>query len=249
MKQISDKKSYLIILLIILAAGFAGFLYINVFVLQKAQWTLLQALSEYTGRRVTLESMRLHPFKGVVLENIILYDEERPVIGIPEVYSGFFFPALTQKGVIVPQVTVSKPVVALTMGDPSGIAPEIILKSLARPSIGRLANYIIIGDATVLRKTADSLKKKLLPAGANINLLDLKNVPDRSFSFGRESAVYGKASIEYIKKAYILVRSKKADCVVTGPINKAAIKMAGFRFPGHTVYLAHLSGAKKFVMK
>lgn len=140
-----------------------------------------------------------------------------------------------------------KPIVALTMGDPSGIGPEIILKNLARPAIRRLANYIIIGDAKVLQNTAASIKK-LSPIKGYVNLLDLKNVPSRSFSFGGERAIYGKASIEYIEKAYDLIKSNIADCVVTGPINKSAVKKAGFKFPGHTEYLASLSGVKKFVM-
>jgi 4-hydroxythreonine-4-phosphate dehydrogenase len=163
------------------------------------------------------------------------------------------------------------------MGDPSGIGPEIILRSLAKTSIRRLASYIIVGDASVLQKTTAALSKshKLLlksihiipnspsaPLGSGysaksfvdlsrtseVSLLDLKNVPASSFSFGKESAIYGKASVEYIEKAYRLVEAGVADCLVTSPINKSSANKAGFEFPGHTEYLADLSGTNKFVM-
>jgi len=164
----------------------------------------------------------------------------------------------------------SNPIVALTMGDPSGVGPEIICKSLAEPAIGQLASYIIVGDENVLRKTADSLgpsyksffkklqaisestptfEKKLYTSRTRyMGILDLKNVPVKSFSFGKEDAVYGKASVEYIEKAFGLVKANIADCIVTAPINKSSVKKAGFKFPGHTEYLAGLSGATRFVM-
>lgn len=161
----------------------------------------------------------------------------------------------------------NKVVVALTLGDPSGIGPEIILKSLAKPSIRRLASFIIVGDKNVLQKTSIFLSryyKKFLKKSqvisrhdykfkreiyeGHISLIDLKNVAINSFSFGKERATYGKASVDYIEKAYELVKANIADCMVTAPINKSAIKKAGFKFPGHTEYFASLQGAKKFVM-
>lgn len=186
----------------------------------------------------------------------------------------------------------NKPIVALTMGDPAGIGPEIIVKALAKSPIRRLANYVIVGDITTLEKSAISLnrhhkllierlqvislhpptpldsksrcmdntraskhlteprfKKKLFASyNKHITLLDLKNVPVGSFSFGGEKAAHGKASVEYITRAYDLVRANIVDCVVTAPINKSAVRMSGFRFPGHTEYFASLAGAKKFVM-
>ena len=81
-----------------------------------------------------------------------------------------------------------------------------------------------------------------------IKIIDLKNVSLKSFSFGRQKAAYGKASIEYIKKARELLRTGMADCVVTAPINKNSIRKAGFKFPGHTEFFASSSSAKKFVM-
>ena len=142
----------------------------------------------------------------------------------------------------------NKPVLALAMGDPSGVGPEIILKSLARASVRRVANFIIVGDAKVLRKNAGRLGGSHKPLFKKIQIIDLKNVSTGSFSFGKEKASYGRASVQYIRKAYELIRAGIADCIVTAPINKSAATKAGFAFPGHTEFLAGISGAKKFVM-
>lgn len=165
---------------------------------------------------------------------------------------------------------------ALTMGDPAGIGPEIILRALAKPSVKNLADYIIVGDSKILNKTKDTLSRrrisrlkdlsKVYPVrdrllldsrfwlsnsfSNGVNILDLENVPMSGFSFGKENAACGKASIEYIGRAFDLVKSGAADGMVTAPINKAAARKSGFQFPGHTEYLASLSGADadNFVM-
>ncbi|MDD5679676.1 MAG: 4-hydroxythreonine-4-phosphate dehydrogenase PdxA [Candidatus Omnitrophica bacterium] len=145
----------------------------------------------------------------------------------------------------------SKPSLVLTMGDPAGIGPEIILKALAKPAVKNLANYIIVGDLKILNKTKSILNKYRIPCLndlSQINILDLKNVPMSGFCFGKEKAVYGRASIEYIKKAFELIEQGIADGMVTAPINKSAVRKSGFPFPGHTEYLASLAGVKNFVM-
>lgn len=168
----------------------------------------------------------------------------------------------------------SRPVLALTMGDPSGIGPEVILKALSKSRVKNLADYIIIGDLKVLSRTKAILdrhhipclkdlskinlvKDKLLLSGhlrlsnsfpIGLNILDLENVSLAGFSFGKEDAAYGRASIEYIRRAFDLVRSGVADGMVTAPINKSAARKSGFSFPGHTEYLANLARVDDFVM-
>ena len=146
----------------------------------------------------------------------------------------------------------NKPVLALTMGDPSGIGAEIILKSLAKNSVKRLADYILVGDSRILHKTSSFLKrhqkKSCKFSSGSVAILDLKNVPLASFSFGKERRAYGKAAIEYIEKACGLVRANIADGIVTAPINKSSAKKAGFNFPGHTEFLADSFGIEEFVM-
>jgi 4-hydroxythreonine-4-phosphate dehydrogenase len=164
----------------------------------------------------------------------------------------------------------NKPIVVLTMGDPAGIGPEIILRSLSKPFIRKLASYIIVGDIKILQKTATYLgrfykaflnrvqvisdrslifrKRVYAIQKEYVALLDLDNVSIRSFVFGKERGSYGKASVEYIKRAYGLVKANIADCIVTAPISKTAVQKAGFKFPGHTEYFAAVSGVKKFAM-
>ncbi|MDP3789615.1 MAG: 4-hydroxythreonine-4-phosphate dehydrogenase PdxA [Candidatus Omnitrophota bacterium] len=150
------------------------------------------------------------------------------------------------------------------MGDPAGIGPEIILKAIARPAVKNLADYIIIGDLKILNMAKDFLDKYHVPClnpaplylpykkrnftRCGVSILDLKNMPIPGFSSGRESVACGKASVEYIRRAFDLVRSGAADGMVTAPINKSAARKSGFQFPGHTEYLASLSGVDDFVM-
>lgn len=142
----------------------------------------------------------------------------------------------------------SKVSIAITMGDPSGIGPEITLKALAKSSIRSLADFIIVGDKKVLQKSARSLNKACLHLLRKTEIMDLGNVAVKSFSFGKQKASYGGASIKYIQKAYELVEAKRVSGIVTSPINKSSVKKAGFKFPGHTEFLASLAGTSKFVM-
>jgi len=153
----------------------------------------------------------------------------------------------------------NKPVIAITTGDPSGIGPEVTLKALLRPHIKDLAHYIIVGDLKTLLATAgrfglclDSFKfgsgavtKRIgrtgsvpVADGDLITLLDLDNMQQKKLKFGKESAVYGKASVEYLQKGLELIKEGIAECIVTAPINKAAARKAGFRFPGQTEFFA-----------
>ena len=153
----------------------------------------------------------------------------------------------------------NKPSICITMGDPSGVGAEIITKSLSSPEIGKLASFIIIGDAPVFKKayvlTKASFRYKVIKhaSGMNFNdcsilLLDLHNVDSKNFKYGCHRAEYGKAAIDYIKKAYSLVKGQRAAALVTAPINKYSAKQAGFKYQGHTEYLKYLTKSKNAVM-
>jgi 4-hydroxythreonine-4-phosphate dehydrogenase len=130
----------------------------------------------------------------------------------------------------------SKIRVAITMGDPSGVGPALIAKGL--PQVHRDAEYIVIGDASVLKRVGP------LPQ----HCIDMRNVPQEKFSFGLVRREYGRASIEYIDKALELIARGEAECLVTCPISKQAVHLAGFEFPGHTGYLAARAGVRHTVM-
>lgn len=131
--------------------------------------------------------------------------------------------------------------VGITIGDPSGLGPAITLKAVNR--LKNLANFVIIGDKWVFDKIKNSKFK-----AQNYNLIDLDNVSHKNFSFGKICAEYGRASIEYLDKALELIKNGEIDCLVTCPISKEATSLSGFKYAGHTEYLAKRTHSKNKVM-
>ena len=131
------------------------------------------------------------------------------------------------------------------MGDPAGIGTEIILKALEKREIFKYCIPIIVGDKDFLKKTAKTLKFQFHISKSNI--IDLKNIP-KNFTIGRPSRVSGKAAVEYIKSAVSLAKDKKVDAIVTAPISKEAIHMAGYKYPGHTEMLAEFTDTRDYAM-
>jgi 4-phospho-D-threonate 3-dehydrogenase / 4-phospho-D-erythronate 3-dehydrogenase len=160
---------------------------------------------------------------------------------------------------------VPKPVVAVTMGDPAGVGPEICLLSLTTPAVTDAVRPILIGDAARLElaRTALSTSGRLshvLPsprviagpadavfAPGSMELIDLQNVPP-SVAWGKVSAGAGRAAFEYLQHATRLARAGAIDAICTAPLNKEAWKIAGVPFPGHTEALAHLSRSTRYAM-
>jgi 4-hydroxythreonine-4-phosphate dehydrogenase len=151
-----------------------------------------------------------------------------------------------------------KPLLGITMGDPAGIGPEVIVKALARPVVRRLCRPVVIGSPEVLAKTACALKVRVkvrrvtapnvkTPAGV-IPVLDPLPEPLGPFTPGRVSKETGAAQALYIKEAVRLALERRIAAIVTAPINKEAINLAGYLYPGHTEMLADLTGAKEVGM-
>lgn len=140
--------------------------------------------------------------------------------------------------------------IGLTLGDPSGIGPEIALA--ATSAFKEKADFTVIGDKWVFDKAiVRSSRHRVIGGQAKFRVsrfIDLENVPHKGFSFGKIRGEYGKASIEYLDKALELIKNKEIDCLVTCPISKEAINLAGFNFPGHTEYLAKQTKTENFVM-
>jgi 4-hydroxythreonine-4-phosphate dehydrogenase len=130
-----------------------------------------------------------------------------------------------------------EPTIGITMGDAAGIGPEIVLKSLSDKRL-QGQRCIVIGDAAYLRKAG---------ADESVEIFDVANLPEQ-FEIGVDSAVTGKASAEYIEAAVKLWRDGKIDAIATAPISKTAIALGGYDFPGHTEFLAKLTGTDKFAM-
>ncbi|WP_319496202.1 4-hydroxythreonine-4-phosphate dehydrogenase PdxA [uncultured Cohaesibacter sp.] len=148
----------------------------------------------------------------------------------------------------------SNSLVVITMGDPSGVGPEVIVKAMAALSAEERAQYAVIGDMDTLER-AKAVCKVDLPLhaygekGAEGSLaviyVPIEGLPGE---FGVLSPACGEASFQYIKKAVDMVSADEAACIVTAPINKAALNAAGHHYDGHTGMLAHLTGSKSSFM-
>ena len=138
-----------------------------------------------------------------------------------------------------------KPVIAITMGDPAGIGPEIALKAIESKRVNRAARPVILGDLALLRRLSEKLGLKSPPRSNVVNLstLDLKKLGP-----GRPTIESSRAMVSYIEEAVRMAANFEADAMVTGPINKESARLAGFKFPGHTEFIARLTGAKDFSM-
>jgi len=152
----------------------------------------------------------------------------------------------------------SRPIIAITMGDASGIGPEIIVKSLAQPEMHDLLKPLVIGDANRLRKviaiTGAALNIRAITkpedavyAADTINCIDLAVIPPHH-PFGEVSIISGKGAYLFIEKAVELALAHKVAAICTAPLNKEALHAAGYKFPGHTEMLAHLTGTPEVSM-
>ncbi|MBN1913073.1 MAG: 4-hydroxythreonine-4-phosphate dehydrogenase PdxA, partial [Candidatus Omnitrophica bacterium] len=106
-----------------------------------------------------------------------------------------------------------------------------------------LAEFVIIGDKRVFERVSSAGAQ-----ASGVKFLDLRNVPRDHFRFGKVSPDYGKASIEYLDLALGLLKEKKFDCLVTCPVSKESINLAGYKFTGHTEYLASRTRSKDILM-
>ena len=153
----------------------------------------------------------------------------------------------------------SLPILGITMGDPAGIGPEVIAKAWAMRTVHRLCRPLVIGSVPVMQQTLRWLRLPFAvqpvseqdlraPRPGTICVLDPLKRPLGTFPQGRVSEKAGAASVSFILKAVDLAQRGIIDALVTGPINKEAINLAGYHYPGHTELLAELTGAKGSVM-
>jgi 4-phospho-D-threonate 3-dehydrogenase / 4-phospho-D-erythronate 3-dehydrogenase len=138
------------------------------------------------------------------------------------------------------------PRIAITMGDPSGVGPEIVMKSLAHPEVYGFCRPIVIGDAERLNAAGRICGLKLRVPG-DVECIDLKNVP-KDLPWGKLSAAAGDAAFQFVKLATELAMRGEADAICTAPLNKEALQAAGHMYPGHTELLAELTGTPEVSM-
>lgn len=149
----------------------------------------------------------------------------------------------------------SKPIVGITMGDPAGIGPEVIVK--AYPQLWKDSRPIVVGDAETINDAisicdVDLSVETVESAGTarfderTVPVVDLDNVDDLTRGEVREE--YGASSLEYIETAIELAQSGDIDAITTAPINKQATKRAGSTHAGHTGLLADRTDTEAYAM-
>ncbi|OHB98230.1 MAG: 4-hydroxythreonine-4-phosphate dehydrogenase PdxA [Planctomycetes bacterium RIFCSPLOWO2_12_38_17] len=153
----------------------------------------------------------------------------------------------------------SKLLIGVTMGDPCGIGPEIILKAIKSPAIRKIASYVIIGNKGVFDKTARALNIPMEYSTIS-HISDIGGLktsvfllPTGEFKSGlmklkRATAEGGELSVQCVIRGINLAMSGHIDALVTAPICKEAIHLAGYGYPGHTEMLRIFSGAGRVVM-
>ncbi|HUL30913.1 MAG TPA: 4-hydroxythreonine-4-phosphate dehydrogenase PdxA, partial [Thermodesulfobacteriota bacterium] len=151
------------------------------------------------------------------------------------------------------------PNIGITMGDPTGIGPEIIVKALSTDEPFQACRPVVFGDREALSRairiqnlsaTLEAIDR--IPQDGyvpgKIFFFPLSQLEAASLRFGQPNRACGEAMVKYIEEAVKRVKRGEIEAITTCPINKKAMNEAGYPFPGHTELLAHLSGAPAVAM-
>ena len=149
----------------------------------------------------------------------------------------------------------NKPFVAVPIGDPAGVGPEIVVKSVASKEVFDVARTVVIGDAKVLANACKIMNVDLRinkvekPEDGDysegvLNLIDLDNIDMDQFEFGKVSGICGKAAFQYIQKSIELANEGLVDAVATTPINKESLRAGDINFIGHTEIFGELTNTE-----
>jgi 4-hydroxythreonine-4-phosphate dehydrogenase len=149
----------------------------------------------------------------------------------------------------------NKPFVAVPIGDPAGVGPEIVVKSVASKEVFDVARTVVIGDAKVLANACKIMNVDLRinkiekPEDGDysegvLNLIDLDNIDMDQFEFGKVNGICGKAAFQYIQKSIELANEGLVDAVATTPINKESLRAGDINFIGHTEIFGELTNTE-----
>ncbi len=145
-----------------------------------------------------------------------------------------------------------RPLIAIPIGDPAGIGPEIAVKSLRIQELYKKTRPCLIGDWTVIEQALQfcslntdineiSSPEEGIYKNGTIDFINVKNIEINEFVVGRAHGLCGRAAYEYIERAVQLALQKKVDAITTPPINKVSLKKANINYTGHTEILAGLT--------
>ena len=153
----------------------------------------------------------------------------------------------------------TSPLIAITMGDPAGIGPEIIIKAIGEKRIFAQSRPIVLGDEGILLQTIRRLKASVkinrlekaeegVFRRGHLNLIPLTVLSPEEVPLGAPRSQGGAAAYRYIERGIQLAQKGSVDALVTAPISKEALNAAGYPFPGHTELLAKMTGSRDVVM-
>ena len=150
------------------------------------------------------------------------------------------------------------PLIAVTMGDPAGIGPEIVARTFADPGFREGNRALVVGDPVILERAAKLLglplrvneisepEEATLEPGA-VDVLAVGELPG-DLPFGELDARAGDAAFRYLERATNLASAGRVGAIATAPLNKEAMHLAGHKYPGHTEILAELTGTEDYAM-
>ncbi len=148
-------------------------------------------------------------------------------------------------------------IIAITIGDPAGIGPEVVAKALCNKVIYEMCRPLVVGESATMRAAIKLIKKPLtlhllkkasdtLGKFGVIDVLDMHNLEQNKVKVGQVSAECGQASMEFIEKTMQLALNHEVRGMVTAPTNKEATMLAGYPGLGHLEYLAQATGTKEY---
>ena len=151
-----------------------------------------------------------------------------------------------------------EPLVAVTMGDPAGVGPEIIVKTFAEPDFTERNRAVVIGDVAILERAVEllDLSLRVNPVTAPedglyepgvMDVIPASDLPE-DLPFGKLDAGAGVAAFEYVRRSIELALDRSVAAVATAPLNKEAMHLGGHKYPGHTEILAELTGTEDYAM-
>ncbi len=153
----------------------------------------------------------------------------------------------------------TRPLIAITMGDPAGIGAEVSLKALLEPDVYRLCRPLVVGTLGVLAQMRDVLQSAQHLQAAHspaegrytlgtVDVLDLADKHPGPFLLGVAAKGNGAAAVAYVERAIALALTAEVDAIATAPLNKEAMRAAGFPYDGHTELLAVKTDTKVYTM-
>lgn len=148
-----------------------------------------------------------------------------------------------------------KPRIAIPLGDPAGVGPEIVVKSIASQEVFDAAECVVIGDKKIIDKAIEITGVDITvhviaePEYGDfrpgvLNLIDLDNVDMAQFAYGKVNGMCGQAAFAYIEKSIALANAGRVDAVATTPINKESLRSGNINFIGHTEIFGALTNTE-----